>query len=295
MYNHFFDLSLGTVQHYVPVASSFATDDFARFAPSLESSPLGWLFNLPELFRFAPSWGEFYEKHLSTNVEDPVAFDQFIPLWVVRQAVPYYDVVISRGGIFVTDAEGVTPASTARVERLLNSLDNDIAACVQRMHKTLLKATIEGKKDLTPMGCRIKKYMIDYTRNLLCRNIEDVTTNTLYYLDNYERLLLFEEYLAKHYLSDVVQMRLITWANTSPEEMDFLKQDALASIQRVSAELFIENVVNPQPDPRTLQRLENLLCDTLRRTADVIGYDKTRDIAKLFVCRTPHQGNNFFV
>lgn len=295
MYNHFFDLSLTNVQNYLPVANSFGNDDFARFASSLESSPLGWLFNLPVLFKFAPSWREFYEQYLSVSVDDPVAFDQFIHLWVARQAVPYYDVVISRGGIFVTDAEGVAPASTARVERLLNSLSNDIASCVQRMHKTLLKATIDGKIDLTPMGCRIKKYMIDFTRNLMCRNVGGVTTNTLYYLEHYERLLLFEEYLSEHFLGAVVLMRLITWANTPAEKLDYLKQDALASIQRVSAELYLETVVTPQPDPRTLQRLENLLCDTLRRTADVIEYDKTRDIAKLFVCRTPHQGNNFFV
>ncbi len=89
MYNHFFDLSLSAVQRYIPVANSFSNEDFARFTPSLESSPLGWLFNLPELFRFAPSWGEFYEKDLSTSVDDPVAFDAFIPLWVARQAVPY--------------------------------------------------------------------------------------------------------------------------------------------------------------------------------------------------------------
>ena len=123
-----FNLSLQAIQRFYTVAGSFEADDFKRFEEQIKNYfPFGNFFDWAEIEKQYGGWDTFLEQYLEPNEATYIDSFRSLPARIaLRTAIPPTDLVISKGGLFVTDADGVTPASTHRVERLLKSLDKDI-------------------------------------------------------------------------------------------------------------------------------------------------------------------------
>lgn len=120
----FFTITAADINRFFPINNSFDDAFFTRFVEDVSTAqPFTWLFDVWSMQRQFPTFADWLAevmKHLpegTPSFEDDVIF--YLAASVFEVAIPYLDVVISRGGIVTGDGRGLAPASSQRVERLI--------------------------------------------------------------------------------------------------------------------------------------------------------------------------------
>lgn len=119
-----YNLDLATLKKYFLLNNSFEEDFFQRFAASVSQSALSYFFNLVPIEQESPSLAEFTNTLQTLTHRQGLTqlTEQFVTEEAFLAALPHLDTLITKGGIVTTSGEGITPASQARVERLLEQI-----------------------------------------------------------------------------------------------------------------------------------------------------------------------------
>jgi hypothetical protein len=295
-----FNLSLQAIQKLYPVAGSFETDDFKRYEEQIKSRfPLNTFFNWAEIEKQYGSWDEFLRQYLEPN--EAAFIDSFrnLPARIaLRSAIPSTDLVISKGGLFVTDADGVTPASTYRVERLLKSLDEDIEKgiwnvwlALQSLHRTRYNGH--------PTLCiDISYYKQGYCSELpltLPWSYGAEKPSPLAFFTSFEGFLNTQHRLAVEYLSESTYQFLCRMNTFDVEHSTWEQAKARYDIMVITGNIFVLERLKPDNMEYYLRQQYDALKRILRTDADAIHYDRTKDPAGVFHKRHVPDGRNFIV
>ncbi len=295
-----FHLTLEKIKGEYPVAGSFAEGDFDRFEKSVRGFyPLAELFNLTKIEHDYEDWDRFVDRYLlPREVQHLYAFHSLPPTIALRAAIPVTDVVISKGGIFVTDGDGVTPASTARVERLLTQLDKEIDTLLWRIWEALVM--FYRDKQYTPSAPYLtpERFMQSYCYALPSVGLANGQGEACkVFFEHYDALVAFEKILAERYLSRPTYEFLLQINRGDVVDIYPHKQslNAYAVIANLTGNLFLLLVRRPEGYQTKMNELYDALRSALRRDADVLHYDRAEDPAGIFHRNKEHEGVNFIV
>ena len=296
-----FNLSLQAIQKLYPVAGSFDTDDFKRYDEQIKSYfPFSSFFDWAEIEKQYGNWEGFLTQYLEPNESAYIDSSRNLPVRIaLRTAIPHTDLVISKGGLFVTDADGVTPASTSRVERLLKSLDEDIEKgiwnvwlALQYLHRTRYNGH--------PTAC----LKVSYYKQGYCGALpsfcywNSVKVSRLDFFTHYEALLNTERKLAQKYLGESTYQFLCGMNNHETINATWEQTKAYLAIEQITGTIFLLERLKPDEFGYNLDYLHTQyqeLKTILTRDADAIHYDRTKDPAGVFHKRHVPDGRNFIV
>ena len=298
-----FNLSLQAIQKYYPVAGSFEADDFKRFEEQIKNYfPFSSFFNWYEIEKQYGSWEAFLEQYLEQN--EAAYLDSFrsLPARIaLRTAIPHTDLVISKGGLFVTDADGVTPASSHRVERLLKSLDEDIEKGIWNVWLALryLHRTNYNHGHNTPC-LMVSHYMHGY-----CSSLPTTLPTTppwdadklslLAFFTQYDELLNTQHRLAVEYLSESTYQFLCNMNNRDVTNSTWEQTRAHLAIEEITGTIFLLERLQHDRFEYYLSKQYETLKTILTRDADILHYDRHADPAGLFHKRSVPDTRNFIV
>ena len=295
-----FHLTLEKIKGEYPVAGSFAEGDFDRFEKSVRGFyPLAELFNLTKIEHDYEDWDRFVDRYLlPREVQHLYAFHSLPPTIALRAAIPVTDVVISKGGIFVTDGDGVTPASTARVERLLNGLDREIETLLWEVWEALV--LFYRDKQYTPSAPYVtpERFMQSYCYSLPTSDFQNgYGESCLWFFRHYDELVSFEKNLAERYLSRPTYEFLLQINRGDVVDIYPHKQsiNAYTVIANLTGNLFLLLVRRPEGYQTKMNELYDALRSALRRDAEALHYDRNEDPAGIFHRNKEHEGVNFIV
>ena len=295
-----FHLTLEKIKGEYPVAGSFAEGDFDRFEKSVRGFyPLAELFNLSKIEHDYEDWDRFVDRYLATReVRHIYAFHALPTTIALRAAIPVTDVVISKGGLFVTDGDGVTPASTARVERLLNRLDREIETLLWEIWEALV--LFYRDKQYTPSAPYVtpERFMQSYCYSLPTSDFQNgYGESCLWFFKHYDELVAFEKNLAERYLSRptyefLLQINRGDVVDISPHKQSL---NAYAVIANLTGNLFLLLIRRPEGYQTKTNEIYDTLRSALRRDAEALHYDRHEDPAGIFHRNKEHEGVNFIV
>ncbi len=297
-----FNLSLQDIQRLYPVAGSFEADDFKRFEEQIKNYfPFGNFFDWAEIEKQYGNWEGFLTQYLEPNESAYIDSSRNLPARIaLRIAIPSTDLVISKGGLFVTDADGVTPASSYRVERLLKSIDEDIERGIWNVWLALryLHRTNYNHGHNTPC-LRVSHYMRGYCSALpsFCY-WNNVKIPYLDFFTHYEALLNTERKLAQKYLGEPTYQFLCEMNNFKTNNATWEQTKAYLAIEQITGTIFLLERLKPDEFGYNLDYLHTQyeeLKTILTRDADAIHYDRTKDPAGVFHKRHVPDGRNFIV
>ena len=298
-----FNLSLQDIQRLYPVAGSFDTDDFKRYDEQIKSYiPFGNFFNWTEIEKQYGNWEAFVTQYLEPNQTSFIDSFRYLPARIaLRTAIPHTDLVISKGGLFVTDADGVTPASTHRVERLLKSLDEDIEKGIENVWfslRYLYHSAYNNGHNTTYL--RASQYMYGYCSKLPstlhCTLPWDAEKlSPLAFFTQYEALLNTQHRLAAEYLSESTYQFLCRMNNFEVDNSTWEQARAHLAIEEITGTIFLLERLQPDKVKYYLSQQYDALKRVLTRDADAIHYDRTKDPAGVFHKRHVPDGRNFIV
>lgn len=295
-----FHLTLEKIKGEYPVAGSFGEGDFDRFEKSVRGFyPLAELFNLSKIEHDYEDWDRFVDRYLATReVRHIYAFHALPPTIALRAAIPVTDVVISKGGIFVTDGDGVTPASTARVERLLDGLDREIETLLWEVWEALV--LFYRDKQYTPSAPYVtpERFMQSYCYSLPISDFKNgYGESCLWFFKHYDELVSFEKNLAERYLSRPTYQFLLQMNRGEVVDIYPHKQslNAYAVIANLTGNLFLLLTRRPEGYQTKTNELYDALRSALRRDAEALHYDRNEDPAGIFHRNKELEGVNFIV
>lgn len=298
--NAMFHLTLEKIKGEYPVAGSFGEGDFDRFEKSVRGFyPLAELFNLSKIEHDYEDWDSFVDRYLATReVRHIYAFHALPPSIALRAAIPVTDVVISKGGLFVTDGDGVTPASTARVERLLNGLDREIETLLWEVWEALV--LFYRDKQYTPSTPYVtpERFMQSYCYSLPTSDFQNgYGESCLWFFRHYDELVAFEKNLAERYLSRPTYQFLLQMNRGEVVDIYPHKQslNAYAVIANLTGNLFLLLTRRPEGYQTKTNELYDALRSALRRDAEALHYDRNEDPAGIFHRNKELEGVNFIV
>lgn len=293
-----FNLSLQAIQKLYPVAGSFETDDFKRYEEQIKSRfPLNTFFDWAEIEKQYGNWEAFVTQYLEPNQTSFIDSFRNLPARIaLRTAIPSTDLVISKGGLFVTDADGVTPASTSRVERLLLSLAEDIENGIWNIWLTL-RHLHHNRYNGHPTTCiKVSYYTQGYCSRLpdsLPWNYEKLSP--IVFFTGYEALLNTQHRLAVEYLSESTYQFLCRMNNSEVTDLTWEQARARNAIEEITGAIFILERYRPDKMEFYLSKQYDALKTILTRDADAIHYDRAKDPAGVFHKRSVPDGRNFIV
>lgn len=121
----FFDLSLPRMKQYLTLSNSFDNDYFQKYCPAVMRSALRHLFDMEAIAVLFDTMENFIDG-LPVSIKRKERLNKVVSEYAVTvsflTAIPELDTIVMKGGIVVTNADGVTPASQFRVERLITEL-----------------------------------------------------------------------------------------------------------------------------------------------------------------------------
>ena len=294
-----FNLSLQAIQKLYPVAGSFETDDFKRYEEQIMSHfPFSSFFDWKEIEKQYGNWEAFVTQYLEPNQTSFIDSFRNLPARIaLRTAIPSTDLVISKGGLFVTDADGVTPASTYRVERLLKSLDEDIEKGIENVwfsFRYLYRAAYNNGHNTTCL--RASQYMYGYCSKLPSTLPWDAEKlSPLAFFTGYEALLNTQHRLAAEYLSESTYQFLCRMNKFEVDNSTWEQARAHLAIEEITGTIFLLERLQPNNLEYHLNKQYDALKTILTRDADAIHYDRTKDPAGVFHKRHVPDGRNFIV
>ena len=121
----FFDLTLPRMRLYLTLSNSFDNDYFQRYCPAVMRSTLRYLFDMEAIAVLFDTMENFIDQlSIATKRKEPLKkmVSEYAVTVAFLTAIPELDTIVMKGGIVVTNADGVTPASQFRVERLITEL-----------------------------------------------------------------------------------------------------------------------------------------------------------------------------
>ena len=294
-----FNLSLQDIQRLYPVAGSFDTDDFKRYDEQIKSYfPFSSFFNWAEIEKQYGNWEAFVTQYLEPNQTSFIDSFRNLPARIaLRSAIPNTDLVISKGGLFVTDADGVTPASTHRVERLLKSLDEDIEKGIENVWISLRHLHRTGYNHGHNTPClKVSQYMYGYCSQLPSSLPWETTKlSPIAFFTQYEALLNTQHQLTAWYLSEPAYQFLCRMNNSEVNNATWEQTRAHLAIEEITGTIFLLGRLQPDRVEYYLSQQYDALKRVLTRDADAIHYDRTKDPAGVFHKRHVPHGRNFIV
>ena len=293
-----FNLSLQAIQKLYPVAGSFDTDDFKRYEEQIKSRfPLNTFFDWAEIEKQYGGWDEFLNQYIEPNGSAYIDSYRNLPARIaLRAAIPSTDLVISKGGLFVTDADGVTPASTSRVERLLLSLAEDIEKGIWNVWLTLRHLHLTRYNGHPTTCIKVSYYTQGYCSRLpdsLPWNYEKLSP--IVFFTGYEALLNTQHRLAVEYLSESTYQFLCRMNNFEATDLTWEQARARNAIEEITGAIFLLERLRPDKMEFYLSQQYDALKRVLTRDADIIDYDRAKDPAGVFHKRSVPEGRNFIV
>lgn len=165
----FFTLSRDAVNKFFPINNSFEDDFFSRFEGAVLGKPFTYLFDIDTIrsqYDTFDAWTEAVLQKVSDakTVSFADAAQRYIVATVFESAIPSLDLVISKGGLLVTNGQGIAPASVQRVERLLKNVTQ------QRQQAFEILYVLLGQEGLRTAfrevgGCRVAEWQTTLIRN----------------------------------------------------------------------------------------------------------------------------------
>mgnify|MGYP000006008500 CR=1 FL=1 len=297
-----FNLSLQDIQRLYPVAGSFDTDDFKRYEEQIKSYfPFGNFFDWAEIEKQYGNWDGFLTQYLEPNESAYIDSFRNLPARIaLRTAIPHTDLVISKGGLFVTDADGVTPASTSRVERLLKSLDEDIEKGIWNVWLAL-QHLHRNRYNGHPTTC----ITVSYYKQGYCSSLpltlpwsspwNKEKLSPLAFFASFDEFLNTQHRLAAEYLSESTYQFLCRMNSFDITNSTWEQARAHLAIEEITGTIFLLGRLQPDRVEYYLSQQYDALKRILTRDADAIHYDRTKDPAGVFHKRHVPDGRNFIV
>ena len=157
----FFPLTRSVINQYFPLNNSFEEDFFARFEGAVMGTPFTYLFDIEKIRSAYPTFDAWIKAVMQKAPTGTPSFAEAAQRYIVttafQSAIPILDVVISKGGMLVTDGQGIAPASAPRVERLLKQVQEQRHQAFEILYVMLSQHALR-----TPFaeigGCRIAEW-----------------------------------------------------------------------------------------------------------------------------------------